>query len=153
MGQIYRYTTNPVVATADGMAMAMRAGAKLKDMEFIQFHPTGLYTPENRNRQCFLISEAVRGEGGILLNEQGERFMKGGASAGKELAPRDIVSREIYKANSKPNAALRPKLRISFAAAPNFSIKRFPTIYQYLPEAWHRHHQGRYSRWDPFSIT
>ena len=126
VGQIYRYTTNPVVATADGMAMAMRAGAKLKDMEFIQFHPTGLYTPENRNRQCFLISEAVRGEGGILLNEQGERFMKG-AHPLAELAPRDIVSREIYKQIQNQTLPY-VRLRISFAER-EFLIKRFPTIY------------------------
>jgi len=126
IGQIYRYTTNPVVATADGMAMAMRAGAKLKDMEFIQFHPTGLYTPENRNRQCFLISEAVRGEGGILLNEKGERFMEG-VHPLKELAPRDIVSREIYKQIHHQQLPY-VKLRISFADH-DFLVKRFPTIY------------------------
>ncbi len=126
VGQIYRYTTNPVVATADGMAMAMRAGAALKDMEFIQFHPTGLYTPENRNRQCFLISEAVRGEGGILLNEKGERFMQG-VHPLKELAPRDIVSREIYQQIHNQTLPY-VSLRISFADH-DFLIKRFPTIY------------------------
>ena len=126
VGQIYRYTTNPVVATADGMAMAMRAGAALKNMEFIQFHPTGLYTPENRNRQCFLISEAVRGEGGILLNENGERFMQN-VHPYRELAPRDIVSREIYKQIQRQTLPY-VRLRISFADR-DFLIKRFPTIY------------------------
>ena len=126
IGQIYRYTTNPVVATADGIAMAMRAGATLKDMEFIQFHPTGLYTPENRNRQCFLISEAIRGEGGILLNERGERFMEG-VHPLKELAPRDIVSREIYKQIQRQTLPY-VRLRISFAES-DFLKKRFPTIY------------------------
>ena len=126
VGQIYRYTTNPSVATADGIAMAMRAGAKLKDMEFLQFHPTGLYTPENRNRQCFLISEAIRGEGGILLNEKGERFMLT-AHPLKELAPRDIVSREIYKQIQQQTLPY-VRLRISFADR-DFLIKRFPTIY------------------------
>jgi L-aspartate oxidase len=126
IGQIYRYTTNPVVATADGVAMAARAGAKLKDMEFIQFHPTGLYTPENRNRQCFLISEAVRGEGGILLNEKGERFMQG-VHPLKELAPRDVVSREIYRQIQQQTLPY-VRLRISFADR-DFLIKRFPTIY------------------------
>jgi L-aspartate oxidase len=126
VGQIYRYTTNPVVATADGIAMAMRAGAKLKDMEFIQFHPTGLYTPENRNRQCFLISEAVRGEGGILLNEKGERFMKT-VHPLAELAPRDIVSREIYRQIHNQKLPY-VSLRISFLDR-DFLVKRFPTIY------------------------
>jgi L-aspartate oxidase len=126
IGQIYRYTTNPVVATADGIAMAIRVGAKLKDMEFIQFHPTGLYTPENRNRQCFLISEAVRGEGGILRNEKGERFMKG-VHPLAELAPRDIVSREIYR--QIQNQTL-PYVRLSIAFADGEFLKnRFPTIY------------------------
>ncbi len=126
VGQIYRYTTNPVVATADGIAMAMRAGAKLKDMEFIQFHPTGLYTPENRNRQCFLISEAVRGEGGILLNEKDERFMIG-VHPLKELAPRDIVAREIYK-QIQLQTLPYVRLRISFRNS-DFLVKRFPGIY------------------------
>jgi len=126
IGQIYRYTTNPVVATADGIAMAARAGAKLKDMEFIQFHPTGLYTPENRNRQCFLISEAMRGEGAILRNQKGQRFMKK-AHPLAELAPRDIVSREIYA--QIQNQTL-PYVRLNIASAdPDFLIKRFPTIY------------------------
>jgi L-aspartate oxidase len=88
-GQVYRYTTNPQVATGDGYAIAHRAGAKLADMEFVQFHPTALDTPENPLQ---LISEAVRGEGAVLLNEAGERFMiKRHRLA--ELAPRDVVAR------------------------------------------------------------
>jgi L-aspartate oxidase len=71
-GQVYRYTTNPVVATGDGFAIAHRAGVKLADMEFVQFHPTALDTPEN---PLALVSEAVRGEGATLLNADGERFM------------------------------------------------------------------------------
>ena len=126
LGQIYRYTTNPTVATADGFAISQRAGAQLKDMEFIQFHPTGLYTPENRNRQCFLISEAVRGEGGILLNDKGERFMKGRHPLA-ELAPRDIVAREIYRQIQNQAS---PFVRLSIAHVPaDFLIHRFPTIY------------------------
>src|SRR5689334_23288936 len=73
-GQVYRYTTNPVVATGDGFAIAHRAGVRLADMEFVQFHPTALDTPEN---PLALISEAVRGEGAVLVNERGERFMRG----------------------------------------------------------------------------
>src|ERR1700716_2173555 len=71
-GQVYRYTTTPQVATGDGYPIAHRAGAKLADMEFVQFHPTALDTPESPLQ---LISEAVRGEGAVLLNEDGERFM------------------------------------------------------------------------------
>jgi len=92
-GQVYRHTTNPQVATGDGYAIAHRAGAKLADMEFVQFHPTALDTPENPLQ---LISEAVRGEGAVLLNEEQERFMiKKHRLA--ELAPRDVVAREIFR--------------------------------------------------------
>jgi L-aspartate oxidase len=92
-GQIYRYTTNPVVATGDGYAIAHRAGVTLADMEFVQFHPTALDTPEN---PLALISEAVRGEGAILVNSRGVRFMKGRHKLA-ELAPRDVVARAIFR--------------------------------------------------------
>jgi L-aspartate oxidase len=92
-GQLYRYTTNPQVATGDGFAMAHRAGARLADMEFVQFHPTALDTPEN---PLALVSEAVRGEGAILLNGRGERFMPSRHRLA-ELAPRDVVAREIFR--------------------------------------------------------
>jgi L-aspartate oxidase len=92
LGQLYRYTTNPEVATGDGIAAAYRAGAELMDMEFIQFHPTALLLPGAPN---FLISEATRGEGAKLLNVHGKRFMEN--VPGQELAPRDVVARAIWE--------------------------------------------------------
>jgi L-aspartate oxidase len=92
-GQVYRYTTNPVVATGDGYAIAHRAGVTLADMEFVQFHPTALDTPEN---PLALVSEAVRGEGAVLVNDRGVRFMKKVHKLA-ELAPRDVVARAIVR--------------------------------------------------------
>ncbi len=90
-GQLFSRTTNPTVATGDGMAIAFRAGAELEDMEFVQFHPTSLYSPAAPQ---FLLSESIRGEGAVLLNIKKERFMEG-YHAMAELAPRDVVSRAI----------------------------------------------------------
>jgi succinate dehydrogenase / fumarate reductase flavoprotein subunit len=90
-GKIYKTTSNAFASTGDGMALAYRAGAPLEDMEFVQFHPTGIY------KLGILISEAVRGEGGVLRNKNGERFMERYAPVIKDLAPRDMVSRCILE--------------------------------------------------------
>jgi L-aspartate oxidase len=118
-GQVYRYTTNPVVATGDGFAIAHRAGVTLADMEFVQFHPTALDTPEN---PLALISEAVRGEGAVLVNEAGERFMLKVHKAA-ELAPRDVVARAIFRQQKRSRVYLDARgLGRGFA-------KRFPGIF------------------------
>ena len=96
-GQVYRETTNPDVATGDGLAMAYRAGAAFQDMEFVQFHPTTLYIA---GAVRFLITETVRGEGGILRNKIGERFMPN-YHPQAELAPRDVVSQSILQEMQK----------------------------------------------------
>jgi L-aspartate oxidase len=92
-GQVFRYTTNPIVATGDGYAIAHRAHVALSDMEFVQFHPTALATQEN---PLVLVSEAVRGEGAVLRTSAGERFMVSRHRLA-ELAPRDVVAREIFR--------------------------------------------------------
>lgn len=92
-GQVYQHTTNPEIATGDGIAMAIRAGVCIRDMAFVQFHPTALFNPNSS--KTFLITEALRGEGAILKNEQGECFMKKYDLRGS-LAPRDIVARSIF---------------------------------------------------------
>ena len=99
-GHLFPSTTNPVVSTGDGIAMATRAGVAVANMEFMQFHPTALYTGEggasklNQNENAFLITEAVRGHGGRLYNAEGERFMAR-YDEREELAPRDVVARSI----------------------------------------------------------
>jgi L-aspartate oxidase len=96
LGQVYSQTTNPSVSTGDGVALALRAGADVADVEFIQFHPTVLYMGEGSKGQQPLISEAVRGEGAFLVNDRGERFMRG-VHPLADLAPRDIVAKEISR--------------------------------------------------------
>ena len=119
-GQVFRHTTNPVVATGDGYAIARRAGVKLSDMEFVQFHPTALDTPEN---PLSLISEAVRGEGATLVNDDGQRFMIR-RHRNAELAPRDIVAREIFLQQSEGSRVWLDARRLGKSFE-----KRFPGIF------------------------
>lgn len=96
LGQIYSQTTNPAVATGDGMALALRAGAQLADLEFVQFHPTVMWLGEHSAGQQPLVSEAVRGEGAVLLDQAGNRFLVGQHPLA-ELAPRDVVAKAIMR--------------------------------------------------------
>ncbi|CAH1058571.1 L-aspartate oxidase [Paenibacillus pseudetheri] len=123
-GQLFRYTTNPEVATGDGVAIAYRAGAHLRDMEFIQFHPTALSYP---GAPRFLISEAVRGEGAVLRNINGERFMERYHEL-LELAPRDIVARAIVSEMELTKSTF-VYLDITHES-PEMVKHRFPTIHE-----------------------
>lgn len=127
MGRLYRYTTNPVEATGDGIAMAARAGATLADMEFVQFHPTALAIGRD---PMPLVTEAIRGEGAILLNDLGERFMLA-IHPDAELAPRDIVARAIFEQQQRGRTV---GLDARTAIGDRFP-RAFPTVYRFCMEA------------------
>jgi L-aspartate oxidase len=120
-GQVYRETTNPHVATGDGVAMAYRAGAAVIDLEFVQFHPTALMV---QGQPRFLLSEALRGEGAQLVNDDGEPFMPGYDPLG-DLAPRDRVSRAIVRESMRTG---RPVYLSLERLDPDFVHERFPLI-------------------------
>ncbi|MCX6055373.1 MAG: L-aspartate oxidase [Chloroflexi bacterium] len=126
IGQIYRNTTNPVGARGDGLAMAHRAGARIENAEYVQFHPTSLFSP---GAEGFLISEAVRGEGGILLTPEGKAFMEDYSPQWKDLAPRDVVARAIH--NQMETHGYSHVLLDIASHLPAEKIRdRFPNIYQ-----------------------
>ncbi len=125
-GQVYRTTTNPSIATGDGVAMVYRAKGRIENMEFIQFHPTALYEAGLRG-QAFLITEAVRGDGGILRNKEGEAFMER-YDPRKDLAPRDIVARAI-DSEMKRTGTEHVWLDCRHFGKENFN-EHFPNIYQ-----------------------
>jgi L-aspartate oxidase len=124
LGQVFAQTTNPSVSTGDGVALALRAGAKVADVEFIQFHPTVLWLGDNSEGQQPLISEAVRGEGAYLLNHNGERFMKD-IHPLAELAPRDVVAISIMRVM---NETKQHHVWLDVRHLEGFQ-ERFPTIY------------------------
>jgi len=125
LGQVFSATTNPAVATGDGMALALRAGAVLRDLEFVQFHPTVMWLGEHSRGQQPLISEAVRGEGAVLLDDRGERFLAGQHPLA-DLAPRDVVAKAIMRRMRETGA---PQVWLDGRALGRATWeRRFPTI-------------------------
>ncbi len=130
IGRVYEYTTNSAIATGDGIQFAYNLGAEIKHLSYVQFHPTAY--ADRENRECFLVSEAVRGEGAYLLNCHKERFMHKYEPERKELAPRDVVSKCILK-EQKETGSDDFFLDISYKGA-EFIKSRFPMIYSKVLE-------------------
>jgi L-aspartate oxidase len=129
MGQLYPVTTNPEICTGDGVSMALRAGAEVSDLEFLQFHPTSLHLPETPR---WLISEALRGEGAVIVDHTGKRIMEG-VHPLMDLAPRDTVVNEMVRVMKKLD---RDHLFLDATHIPAAKLKeRFPTIYRHCLEA------------------
>jgi L-aspartate oxidase len=124
LGQVFAQTTNPPVATGDGMAMALRAGAEVADLEFVQFHPTVMYLGPDSTGQQPLVSEAVRGEGAFLVDDRGVRFMQG-VHPLADLAPRDVVAKAITRRMREQG---RPHMWLDARALGARWATRFPTI-------------------------
>ncbi len=131
IGRVYEYTTNSAIATGDGISLSYDLGADIKNLSLVQFHPTAFSNMKEDSRECFLISEAVRGEGAYLLNKDGERFMHN-YDERLELAPRDVVSHSIVM-EAKRIESDEFYLDITHKDA-DFLKKRFPMIYKYLLE-------------------
>ncbi|WP_197320391.1 L-aspartate oxidase [Saccharomonospora sp. NB11] len=125
LGQLYRSTSNPEQATGDGLALALRAGATAADLEFVQFHPTVLYTPEAKGR-CPLVTEAVRGEGAVLVDAAGRRVMEGVHPLG-DLAPRDVVSAAITRRLASAPGGVDDHVYLDATGIAGFA-ERFPTV-------------------------
>ena len=126
IGRVFKYTTNSAIATGDGITMAYNLGAKIRNLSYIQFHPTG-FAPQDDSHERFLISEAVRGEGAFLRNANGDRFVKNYDERG-ELAPRDVVSRIIIQEGRRLGS---DKFYLDITHKdPDFIRNRFPMIYE-----------------------
>ena len=130
IGQVFAQSTNPKVATGDGIALALRAGAELADLEFVQFHPTVLYVGENAIGQQLLISEAVRGEGAFLVDFAGNRFMRDVHELA-DLAPRDVVAKAIMRKMIEDN---KPHMWLDARNIGDAWPERFPTVFSALME-------------------
>jgi len=132
IGSVYGSTTNDLSATGDGIGMAHRIGARIRDMEFVQFHPTALYLEESKSRRRFLITEALRGEGATLVNVEEHRFMQKYDPERMELAPRDVVSQAIYREmyDTWTDHVYIDTRHLD----PKYLEKRFPTVFKRVKE-------------------